>query len=151
MFRITTVAIIGALMVVGTSSCAHHAQPVQTAVEACGLARFDLDQAIDKANVSHYRDAYADSLRGLEATKSCKDRTAGLVDEGFLLSMKAMTEHFVTHEDYSRDLDRAQALLERCRKMESKVGLAMSARCEAQEQQNDVIRSQFETHSMTIP
>lgn len=73
--------------------------------DACGAARFRLNQASDFSNAYRYRDAYDASLLGLKADETCRDVRAKIVDQGFLLSTKAMAEYFLSRGDFSSDLN----------------------------------------------
>lgn len=116
--------------------------------DGCGVARFQLNRASEFSNVYQYRDSYDTALVGLRANQSCKDDTTKLVNEGYLLSTKAMAEHFLSRGNSKADLDDAIKLLARCKRMAPKVGRAVSALCEKQEQSDIQTSEQFEKRDL---
>lgn len=129
-----------------------HRQPYAPPLsDACGIARLRLIQSSDFSNAYRYRDAYDAAVRGLKANAACGDRNAEVVNKAFLLSTKAISEHFVSRDDSSIDLSRAIRLLERCQQMRSKLGPDVSERCKAQEQGDIVTQGRFQTHQISLP
>jgi hypothetical protein len=125
----------------------HHAPPSN---DVCGVARFHLNQASQFSNVFSYRDAYDAALLGLKANRTCNDRSANLVNEGYLLSTKAIAEYYLKKGDSSADLNHAIELLERCREMAPRLGRAVSDLCEKQEQSDTITRGRLQEQSIII-
>lgn len=148
-FSIAAAGICLAIVLVVASS--HYYHPTYLPSDACGLARFRLNQGSQFSNAYHYRDAYNASVLGLKANETCRDEPIKIVNEGFLLSTKAIAGHFLSRRDSSRDLNGAINLLERCREMTLKSGRAVSNICEKQEQSDIETRLQFQTHHISMP
>lgn len=58
--------------------------------------------------------AYDSAVAGLTANQRCADSQMHLVNEAYLLSMRAGAEHELKIGDWKRDLTRANMLLEQC-------------------------------------
>jgi hypothetical protein len=89
-------------------------------------------------------------MRGLKANQDCKDMRVNLVNAGFLLSTKAIAEHFLKKGDSASDLKRAMDLLERCREMAPTLGRVLSNLCEKLEQNDIVTRARFDMHQTVL-
>lgn len=127
----------------------YHWTPLSS--DACGVARFRLNQASDFSNAYRYRDAYDASMLGLEADETCRDGRAKIVNQGFLLSTKAMAEHFLSRGDFSTDLNHAINVLERCRAMAPKLDRTVAGLCEKQEQSDIETDRRLRTRQIFIP
>ena len=112
---------------------------------ACRVARSYLNEASQFSNTYDYRKAYDTALVGLRANQRCKDARLFIVNEGYLLSTKAIAEHFIKKGDSAGDLNRAIDLLKRCRDMGPTLGRTVSEFCRKQEQNDIVTRERFET------
>jgi len=118
--------------------------------DACGVARSYLNQASQFSNTYSYRKAYDAAVVGLRANHTCKDARLFIVNEGYLLSTKAIAEHFINKGDSSRDLNRAIDLLKRCRTMAPTLGRTVSDLCAQQEQNDIVTRERFATRQVIL-
>lgn len=62
----------------------HHYDSVPMSSDACGMARFRLNQASHFSNAYLYREAYDADILGLKANQKCRDENAKFINEGFL-------------------------------------------------------------------
>jgi hypothetical protein len=118
--------------------------------DACIAARSYLNQSSRFSNAYSYGKAYDTAMRGLKANQDCKDMRVNLVNAGFLLSTKAIAEHFLKKGDSASDLKRAMDLLERCREMAPTLGRVLSNLCEKLEQNDIVTRARFDMHQTVL-
>ena len=119
----------------------YHRTPLPN--DACSVARLHLNQASKSSNAYLYSDAYDAAVLGLKADRTCRDEDAKVVNEGFLLSTKAIAEHFLSRGDSANDLNRAIDLLKRCREIAPKLGSAISDLCEKQHQSDIQTQARF--------
>lgn len=120
--------------------------------DACMIARAQVNQASAFSNSYKYRDAYNAVLVGLRANMKCNSEQTKLVNQGYLLSTKAIAEYaFSARADSSADLDRAIKFLQRCRDMPPKLGRTISDLCRKQEQSDIQTRRQLGVRQITFP
>jgi hypothetical protein len=82
------------------------------------------------------RAAYNAAVAGLADNENCADDKWHLVNEGYLLSMKGLSEHFLKDGDSQTDLNQANALLVQCQTTPGLYGTHTGAACETQEMNN---------------
>jgi hypothetical protein len=137
-------------IVIVVASRPHHLDRAPLSGDACGAARFRVNQASDFSNAYRYRDAYDASLLGLKSNESCRDKLTKVVNEGFLYSTKAISEYFLSRGDSSNDLNHAITVLARCHEMASKLDWTISDRCMKQEQSDFETRGRLRKQ-ITVP
>lgn len=86
------------------------------------------------------------AMAGLAANEKCEDETEHLLNEAYLLSMKAMAEHAVGG-DWRSDFNQANALLVQCQTTPGLYGTKTGAHCETQEGYNIRAATQWEMDS----
>jgi hypothetical protein len=86
--------------------------------------------------------AYDAAVSGLHYTDLCDVPIVKMVDGGYLLSTKALTEHDLGSGDWRTDYNQANALLVECQTTPGIYGTHGGAQCETQEHNNIA----WETH-----
>lgn len=82
---------------------------------------------------------YDSAIAGLSANQGCRDAQMHLVNEAYLLSMRAPAEHDLHIGNWRRDLDRANMLLTQCANWPGLKGTRAGGDCDTQRRYNDVI------------
>jgi hypothetical protein len=82
---------------------------------------------------------YDSAVAGLSANASCRDAQMHLVNEAYLLSMRAPAEHDLHIGNWRRDLDRANMLLTQCANWPGLKGTRAGGDCDTQRRYNEVI------------
>jgi hypothetical protein len=106
--------------------------------------RYEKAAASDGAS---HRAAYSAAVAGLAANQKCDDETRHLVNEGYLLSMKAFAEHYLSAGDSRTDFNQANALLVQCQTHPGLYGTHTGAGCETQEQYNIRVQTNWDIES----
>lgn len=146
---IASIAVVLTILVVAL--LAHPHDDVAAVTDPCGVARAQVNQASALSNAYKYREAYHAALAGLRADEKCRDEQTRLVNQGFLLSTKAMAEEaFSKRGDSSADFDRAIKLLQRCRDMTPKLDNNVSDLCGKQEQSDIQTRHQLSVRGIIV-
>ncbi|MEA2721444.1 MAG: hypothetical protein QOJ39_3308 [Candidatus Eremiobacteraeota bacterium] len=102
--------------------------------EACNRA---LEYEKTSANDTVSRQASYDSaVAGLTANVRCNDAQMKLVNEAYLLSMRAAAEHELKIGNWQRDMERANMLLAQCTNWPGLRGKAAGNNCATQRQYN---------------
>ena len=84
-----------------------------------------------------YTRRYSAAVSGLTANESCGNEDVRLVNEGYLLSMKAFAEHYTRGDDeWHTDFNQANQLLVECQTKPGLYGTRIAAECETQEHYN---------------
>jgi hypothetical protein len=94
------------------------------------------DEKLAAASSTSKRRSYAAAVAGLAANERCSDAESRLVNQGYLLSMKAFAEHDLGTGDWRTDMNQANALLVSCQTEPDLYGTKIGASCETQEQYN---------------
>jgi hypothetical protein len=105
------------------------------------------DEHIASSSSSSHQTAYDASVKGLAANDQCTDEDSHLGDEGYLLSMKALAEHYFSGGDARTDFNQANALLVECQTRPRLYGTRVGASCETQEQNNIQAQTNWEMES----
>ena len=82
--------------------------------------------------------AYDSAVAGLTANQRCTDPQMRLVNEGYLLSMRAGAEHELKIGNWQRDLERANMLLAQCANWPGLRGTKAGNDCNTQRQYNQI-------------
>jgi hypothetical protein len=80
--------------------------------------------------------AYDSAVAGLAANQRCADPQMKLVNEAYLLSMRAPAEHELHIGNWQRDLDRANMLLAQCTNWPGLKGTKAAGDCATQRRYN---------------
>jgi hypothetical protein len=89
------------------------------------------------------RAAYDASVAGLAENAKCENRTARIVNEGYLRSTLAAAEHDLGLGDWKADLKRANALLAQCETLPDLQTTKAPADCAAQRRYNEQAGAEF--------
>jgi hypothetical protein len=108
----------------------------------------DADKAErDAADTSVGRRQYQMVLVGLRANERCSNDTDQLINKGYLLSFKTMSEHALGAGDWRTDFNQANQLLVECQTRPGLYGTKAAAQCETQEGYNIHASTQWEMDS----
>ena len=83
--------------------------------------------------------AYDSAVAGLSANQRCADPQMRLVNEAYLLSMRAPAEHDLKIGDWRRDLARANMLLVQCTNWPGLRNTRAGTDCATQKRYNEII------------
>ncbi|HEY0613824.1 MAG TPA: hypothetical protein VGC96_04245 [Candidatus Elarobacter sp.] len=83
--------------------------------------------------------AYDSAVAGLSANQRCNDAQMKLVNEAYLLSMRAASEHELKVGNWQRDLTRANMLLTQCANWPGIRGTRAATDCLTQRQYNQIV------------
>lgn len=108
---------------------------------------FPSTEKISASSSSSHRTAYAAAVNGLAANEKCTDEDEHLIREGYLLSMKAFAEHYLSAGDSRTDFNQANVLLVECQTRPGLYGTRAGAGCETQEQYNIRAQTNWEMES----
>jgi hypothetical protein len=89
--------------------------------------------------------AYDAAIAGLAANQRCPDAQMKLVNEAYLLSMRASAEHELKVGNWQRDLTRANMLLTQCGNWPGLRGTKAGTDCLTQRQYNQMIEKTLTT------
>lgn len=103
----------------------------------CDYASTRVTQGWEDFKGSAYRSAFDNAEKGLAANDRCDDDDQKQLNEGFLLSIKGMSEHYLSSGDSRTDLNQAETVLEQCQTNPRFYGTHTGAECETQ-QENDI-------------
>jgi hypothetical protein len=93
------------------------------------------------------RASYDASVAGLAENGKCENRTARIVNEGYLRSTLAAAEHDLGLGDWKADLNRANQLLAQCETLVELQTTKAPANCRAQRLFNEQAGAQFSAAS----
>jgi hypothetical protein len=138
------VTVIANLSVNHNLSGSHASAPVRHAhrmtdagtIDWCSRANDMENESVKELNSGLYSSTYADSVKGLADNDQCSDDDEELVNHAYLLSMKGLSEHYLSHGDATTDLNQANTLLEECSTRPSFYGTHTGAQCETQMENN---------------
>ena len=82
--------------------------------------------------------SYDSAVAGLSANQRCSDPQMKLVNEAYLLSMRAAAEHELKVGNWQRDLERANMLLTQCANWPGLRGTKAASDCTTQRQYNQI-------------
>lgn len=105
--------------------------------DPCGYANGRINQGWSDYNSASYQAAFDDAAKGLTVNERCDDSDEKTLNEGFLLSVKGFSEHYLSSGDARTDLHQAETLLEECQTNPHYYGTHTGAICETQ-QENDI-------------
>jgi len=94
---------------------------------------------------------YDSAVAGLAANQTCRDAQMHLVNEAYLLSMRAPAEHDLKVGSWQRDLQRANMLLLQCTNWPGIKGTAAGANCATQMRYNATVATNFTATPAPIP
>jgi hypothetical protein len=94
---------------------------------------------------------YDSAVAGLTANRNCHDSQMHLVNEGYLLSMRAPAEHDLKIGNWQRDLDRANMLLTQCTNWPGLRGTRAGIDCDTQRRYNTIIAKTLTTQPTPPP
>jgi hypothetical protein len=86
---------------------------------------------------------YESTIAGLAANQSCGDAQMHLVNEAYLLSMRAPAAHDLKIGDWRRDMARANMLLAQCTNWPGLRNTRAGIDCGTQRRYNDIIAKTF--------
>ena len=94
---------------------------------------------------------YDSAVAGLSANQGCRDPQMHLVNEGYLLSMRAPAEHDLKVGNWRQDITRADMLLLQCTNWPGLKGTKHAADCETQRRYNAQIAKQLDSIDRRTP
>lgn len=103
----------------------------------CSYANGRISQGWTDFNGGAYQSAFDDAVKGLAVNERCDNDDTHQVHEGFLLSVKGMSEHYLSSGDSRTDLHQAETVLEECQTNPHFYATHTGAVCETQ-QENDI-------------
>ncbi len=118
-------------------------------VAACYRA-LDYEKAATQDSASAQA-RYDSAVAGLAANASCGDSQMHLVNEAYLLSMRAPAEHDLHIGNWQRDLDRANMLLTQCTNWPGLRGKSAGENCLTQIKYNTVIAKNLAAQPSPAP
>lgn len=117
------------------------------APDGCAQAlAFERAAAVDSAAAKTRYDA---AVAGLSANQGCRDPQMQLVNEAYLLSMRAPAEHDLGVGDWRRDLTRANMLLMQCTNWPGLKGTKAGANCAQQRSYNNTLAQSLDAPAPT--
>ena len=109
-------------------------QPGRAAPDACAQAlAYEKTAASDSASTQA---RYDSAVAGLSANQGCRDPQMHLVNEGYLLSMRAPAEHDLKIGNWRQDITRADMLLLQCTNWPGLKGTKAGNDCATQRRYN---------------
>ena len=141
-------ALVVALAASGVAAGAPRAI-VAAPMDACFRA-LDYEKAATQDSASAQA-RYDSAIAGLAANASCGDGQMHLVNEAFLLSMRAPAEHDLHIGNWQRDLDRANMLLTQCTNWPGLRGKTAGNNCMTQIKYNAVIAKNLAAQPASSP
>jgi hypothetical protein len=129
-----------ALALIAATSVAAFPSPGAAEVQPNAACAQALAYEKTAANDSVSRQASYDSaVAGLAANQRCNDAQMKLVNEAYLLSMRAAAEHELKVGNWQRDLTRANMLLTQCANWPGIRGTPAGTNCLTQRQYNAIV------------
>ncbi|MDB5069911.1 MAG: hypothetical protein JWM87_1022 [Candidatus Eremiobacteraeota bacterium] len=89
--------------------------------------------------------SYDSAVAGLSANQRCNDAQMRLVNEAYLLSMRAAAAHELKIGNWQRDMDRANMLLTQCTNWPGLKGKLAGTNCATQRQYNQIMTKTITT------
>lgn len=89
--------------------------------------------------------SYDSAVAGLSANQRCNDAQMRLVNEAYLLSMRAAAAHELKIGNWQRDMDRANMLLTQCSNWPGLKGKPAGNNCTTQRQYNQIMTKTITT------
>ena len=105
--------------------------------DPCTYANGRIKQGWSDFDGAAYQSAFDDAVKGLAANERCDQSDEQTLNEGFLLSVKGLSEHYLSSGDSRTDLHQAETQLEECQTNPHYYGTHTGAVCETQ-QENDI-------------
>jgi hypothetical protein len=116
-------------------------RPAPAAPDTCAQAlAYEKTAANDSASA---QSRYDSAVAGLTANQTCRDAQMRLVNEAYLLSMRAPAEHDLKIGDWRRDITRANMLLAQCTNWPGLRSTRAGIDCGTQKRYNDIIAKTF--------
>ncbi|HEX3550119.1 MAG TPA: hypothetical protein VHT53_07070 [Candidatus Elarobacter sp.] len=143
----SSIAFVAALVAAGVA--AGTPRPSLAAPDACQRA-LDYEKAATQDSASAQA-RYDSAVAGLAANASCTDAEMKLVNEGYLLSMRAPAEHDLHIGNWQRDLERANMLLTQCTNWPGLRGTSAANNCTTQIKYNGVIAKNLTAQPSPAP
>jgi len=122
-------------------------RPVSAAPDSCFQALAYEKTAANDAATAQAR--YDSTVAGLGANQGCRDSQMHLVNEAYLLSMRAPAEHDLKIGNWQRDLTRANMLLSQCTNWPGLRGTKAGIDCDTQRRYNTIIAKTLSAPSPT--
>ena len=94
---------------------------------------------------STHQAAYDAAVAGLATNQRCNDAQMKLVNEAYLLSMRAAAEHELKVGNWQRDITRANMLLTQCANWPGLKNTRAGTDCDTQRRYNDIIAKKLAT------
>jgi hypothetical protein len=117
--------------------------------DACAQAlAYEKSAAADSAS---RQAAYDSAIAGLAANQRCSDSQMRLVNEAYLLSMRAPAEHDLKIGNWQRDLTRANMLLNQCTNWPGLRNTPAGVNCGTQRRYNEIIYKTLTTQPTPRP
>ncbi len=124
-------------------------KPSTAAPDACAQAlAYEKTAASDSVSTQA---RYDSAVAGLSANQGCRDPQMHLVNEGYLLSMRAPAEHDLKIGNWRQDITRADMLLLQCTNWPGLKGTKHAADCETQRRYNAQIAKQLDSIDRRTP
>lgn len=125
------------------------AAPAPVAPDACAQAlAYEKTASSDTLPAQGRYDA---TVTGLAANQRCADAQMKLVNEAYLLSMRAPAEHDLKIGDWQRDYARANALLSQCAAYPGLKGSVAGKDCADQRRYNELIAKKLAAKPTPAP
>ncbi len=109
---------------------------------------YEKTAALDSASAQA---RYDSSVAGLAANQRCGDAQMHLVNEAYLLSMRAPAEHELRVGSWQRDLQRANMLLQQCTNWPGIRGTAAASNCSTQLRYNETVAKNYTSPPTPVP
>ena len=124
-------------------------RPAAAAPDACAQAlAYEKTAASDGVSTQA---RYDSAVAGLSANQGCRDAQMHLVNEAYLLSMRAPAEHDLKIGNWHQDITRADMLLLQCTNWPGLKGTKHAADCETQRRYNAQITKTLEGYDRRTP
>jgi hypothetical protein len=136
-------AVAVVLAIAGALPAAAAPSPPEACTRALALEKTAANDAVSR------QAAYDAAVAGLAANQGCPDAQMHLVNEAYLLSMRAPAAHDLHIGDWRRDLTRANDLLLQCANWPGLKGTKAGQDCVTQRQYNGIIAKAFTAPSPT--
>ncbi len=134
-------AFAGALVATSLAGIAAHPAAAAPKPDACTQAlAYEKTAAQDSVSA---QGRYDSAVAGLAINARCSDPQMHLVNEGYLLSMRAPAEHELHVGDWQRDLTRANMLLTQCSGWPGLKNKPAGENCSTQIRYNAIVAKNF--------
>ena len=137
------IAFCSAVVNVTKSSTANHRSSfagasarTTSSADSCDVATSREQAAVHAVNNGQFQKAFDLAASGLHYNDSCDDSNDQLVNKGYLMTMRAISERHLRSGDWKTDLNEANAALVSCQTTPGLYGTHVGAQCETQEKNN---------------